>query len=91
MPEKEKTIWVTCASCGQESRKHRILHEKVVNWADEPYGPTLSQEFHRFVRKRKLPGDVDGKRKLPGDVDENHHFTSLDNYGRSFLCHVKQG
>lgn len=49
MPEKEKKIWVTCASCGQESRKHRILHEKVVNWTDELYGPTLSQEFHRFV------------------------------------------
>lgn len=49
MKDKEKTIWVTCASCGQESRKHRILHEKVVNWTDEPYGPTLSKEFHRFV------------------------------------------
>ena len=49
MNEKEKTIWVTCATCGQGSRRHRVLHVKVVNWTDEPYGPTLSKEFHRFV------------------------------------------
>jgi hypothetical protein len=49
VPEKEETIWVTCASCGQAYRKHRILHEKVVELTDEPYGPPISKEFHRFV------------------------------------------
>jgi len=49
MSEKEQTIWVTCATCGQGYRRHRILHEKVVNITDEPHGPTLSKEFHRFV------------------------------------------
>lgn len=49
MKDKEKTIWVTCASCGQESRNHRILHEKVINWVDGPDGPEISKEFHRFV------------------------------------------
>lgn len=49
MPEEEKTIWVTCASCGQGNRKHRILHEKVVNFTDEPHGPVISREFHRLV------------------------------------------
>lgn len=49
MSQQEKTISVTCASCGQESRKHRILYEKVVQLADEPGGLVYSMEFHRFV------------------------------------------
>jgi hypothetical protein len=49
MSEKEKIIWVMCASCGQKSRKHRILHEKVVDYYDELGGPLISKEFHRFV------------------------------------------
>ena len=36
MSEKEKTIWVTCASCGEESRKHQILYERVIFVTDEP-------------------------------------------------------
>ena len=49
MSDDEKTIWVICANCGQESRKHRILYEKVDNDFDEPDYPPVSQEFHRLV------------------------------------------
>lgn len=52
MSEKEKnteTIWVTCAACGHQHRKHRILHEKIEHFYDDPDGPPLYKEFHRFV------------------------------------------
>jgi Domain of unknown function (DUF4145) len=49
MAEKDEPFWVTCASCGQQSRKHQILHEKVIEYTDEPNGATLRKEFHRFV------------------------------------------
>ena len=49
MAENKKTIWVMCASCGNKHRNHRVLHEKVKRYADEPYGPVLSIEYHRFV------------------------------------------
>lgn len=48
MPEKEKTLWVTCASCGHQSRNHRVLHEKVKHYEDED-GPPLYDEYHRLV------------------------------------------
>lgn len=47
--KNEKTIWVTCAACGHQSRKHRILHEKNVHCFDDPDGPPINEEFHRFV------------------------------------------
>ena len=49
MAEKEKVIWVTCSTCGHESRKHQILHEKVVSQLEEKDGPELGREYHRFV------------------------------------------
>ncbi|NOY41903.1 MAG: DUF4145 domain-containing protein [Planctomycetes bacterium] len=45
----EKTIWVMCASCGHNHRNHRVLHEKVKRYTDEPYGAVMSIEYHRFV------------------------------------------
>ena len=47
--EKEQTIWVTCAECGHQHRKHRILHEKIEKHYEEYDGPPLYKEFHRFV------------------------------------------
>ena len=49
MDKKQKTIWVTCAKCGQNRCKHQILHEKVINWSEDRDGPIVSKEFHRFV------------------------------------------
>ena len=47
--KKEETIWVTCAACGHQNRKHRILHEKIKHYYDDPDGPPINKEFHRFV------------------------------------------
>lgn len=46
---RSETIWVMCASCGHERRKHRILHQKVVELIDEPGSLVYAMEFHRFV------------------------------------------
>ncbi|MEZ6056312.1 MAG: DUF4145 domain-containing protein [Planctomycetaceae bacterium] len=49
-PQTEKTIWVVCASCGHQHRNHRILHEKVKRYTDDPYGGcVVNIEYHRFV------------------------------------------
>lgn len=47
--KKEQTIWVTCAACGHQHRKHRILHEKTEKYYEDYDGPPLYKEFHRFV------------------------------------------
>lgn len=47
--KKEETIWVTCAACGHQSRKHRILHEKIEHHYDDYDGPPIYKQFHRFV------------------------------------------
>ena len=49
MSEEEKKMWVICGLCGQASREHRILHEKVINCCDGPDYPVDSKEYHRFV------------------------------------------
>lgn len=46
---KEQTIWVTCAACGHQHRKHRVLHEKIEKHYEDFDGPPLYTEFHRFV------------------------------------------
>lgn len=49
-PETEKAIWVVCASCGHQHRNHRILHEKVKHYTEDPYGGSIINiEYHRFV------------------------------------------
>ncbi len=48
--ETEKTIWVICGSCGHQYRNHRILHEKIRNYYDDPFGGApINVEYHRFV------------------------------------------
>lgn len=47
--KKPETIWVTCAHCGHRSKKHTVLHEKVVlNYEDED-SPPFSETHHRLV------------------------------------------
>jgi hypothetical protein len=46
---EEKTIWVPCSNCGHKNRKHRVLYEKVIRILQDPDGPDVSREFHRFV------------------------------------------
>jgi len=48
MDKTMKTMWVACASCGHNSRKHLILHEKVVPYADIDQ-PPIYNEYHRLV------------------------------------------
>jgi hypothetical protein len=50
MSEAEQSIWLPCANCNNKYRNHRVLCEKTVERTDEPGGPTLSTEYHRFVQ-----------------------------------------
>lgn len=47
--QEDNVIWVMCATCGHQTRKHKILHEKVINQLEEKNGPEVGREFHRFV------------------------------------------
>ncbi len=49
MPEGITETRVVCASCGNEYRNHRILHEKVTRWCNGPHEPVRALELHRFV------------------------------------------
>src|SRR5213594_4881414 len=50
MAEEEKEIWVICASCGHEKRKHRVLYEKrIETYEDEPPTPPAGYVHHRLV------------------------------------------
>jgi len=52
MPEQKfdkQTVWLICASCGHKHRNHRVLHEKVQRYCDDPHGPEIRREYHRFV------------------------------------------
>jgi len=50
MAEEEKTMWVLCASCGHQNRKHRILHEKTVDIFTAEDEPPEFNEHHRLVQ-----------------------------------------
>ena len=45
----QEEIWVICAACGHQNRKHRVLHEKTKSFLEEQGGPEVSREFHRLV------------------------------------------
>lgn len=52
MPEQKfdkQTVWVICANCGHQRRNHRVLHEKVNSYCDDPHEPEVRREYHRFV------------------------------------------
>jgi hypothetical protein len=49
MANSEDVIWVKCASCGNQSRKHKVLCLKVKHLLDGPEGIPETDEFHRFV------------------------------------------
>lgn len=44
-----QAIWVICAACGHNSRKHLVLHEVERRHFEEPGGPLLGIDYHRFV------------------------------------------
>ena len=48
MSKQERTLWVTCASCGHRSTRHRVLHEKDKTMFDEDVGEPY-REYHRLV------------------------------------------
>ena len=50
MAKEEKTMWVLCASCGHQNRKHRILHEKTVDIFTAEDEPPEYNEHHRLVQ-----------------------------------------
>ena len=45
----KQTVRVICANCGHQRRNHRVLHEKVDRYCDDPHGPEIRREYHRFV------------------------------------------
>ncbi len=47
--KKEQTKWVLCASCGHQSRNHRVLHEKITNIYTDEDAPPSFEEFHRLA------------------------------------------
>jgi hypothetical protein len=49
MAETDEVMWVTCASCGNASRKHKVLYEKLVNCYEDPHGSPLYDRYHRLV------------------------------------------
>ena len=49
MVEEEKVTWVLCASCGHQSRKHRILHQKDLDVGGDEIVPPEQIEHHRLV------------------------------------------
>src|SRR6516225_6721161 len=45
----KQTVWAICANCGHQHLNHRVLHEKVDRYCDDPHGPEIRREYHRFV------------------------------------------
>lgn len=48
MAESRKTIWVTCASCGHQNKKHWVLHEVRKEYHEEDFLPP-EYVYHRLV------------------------------------------
>jgi hypothetical protein len=49
MAEEEKTKWVLCASCGHQTRRHRILYEKNVQVGGDMDSGPEAIEHNRLV------------------------------------------
>jgi hypothetical protein len=49
MAEEEKIMWVLCATCGHQSRKHRVLYEKKIDISPDSYSIPELIEHHRLV------------------------------------------
>src|SRR5260370_38607972 len=90
MSKEENVIWVTCASWGNQNRKHKVLHEKVIHYVEERDGPPLYDMFHRLVEcmgcetVKYVTSTLDTQAKAYGeDVDEEDFKVYPDAPGRA--------
>jgi hypothetical protein len=49
MANEETTKWVSCTSCGERQKKHRVLYEKNLLIGDAEDQPPDQEEHHRLV------------------------------------------
>jgi Domain of unknown function (DUF4145) len=74
MPTAEKEYWVTCASCGNMPRSHKVLYKKVILSYDEPEGMVISRENHRML-------ECGGCKTIKYAISTEEHYEFDSPYG----------